>query len=303
MAKLLVPMLLLAALPTPRAALAQSEFRDDQVLPGNRPEAWAMRHAAAATYFTALGATPSLAPGEWRLALDLAEIPHLSQRRRTVGFEGTKLEDLNKSPVFGRFRGALGLVGGWVVELGYTPPLEVDGAQARNLVALALGKRVLEHGGFSLSARAFGQAGRIDGDITCPAELAGNPDAMANPYGCEAASRDQVHLRYHGLDLTAAWHGDAWSWHATAGVVRTELAVQVDALTYGVRDRSRLSSRAGNGYLAVGSGRRIGAHWWLAAEVLHVPLHVRRGADASRERDPYTGLRLQLGYAPLRPVP
>lgn len=282
----------------PGAALAQAEFRDDEALAADRPEAWALRHAAAATTFTAFGATSPLRPGDWSLAIDLGQVPHLDRRQRTVGFQGTKLEDLNKSPVFGRLRGRLGLPGGWVAELGYTPPLEVDGVRARDLFAFAFGRRLLERGEFTLSARAFGQSGGFEGDITCPAELAGAPETAINPYGCEAPSHDRVRLRYHGLDLTAAMQRDGWSWHATGGAVRTELAVRVDALTYGVRDRSRLSSRAGQGYVALGGGRRIGRHWWLAAEVLHVPLRVRRTMDGPLDRDPYTGLRLQLGYAP-----
>jgi hypothetical protein len=278
------------------AALAQSEFRDDEVLGRDRPEAWALRHAAAATYFTSAGATPALAAGEWGLAVDLAQVPHLARRERTVGFDGTKLEDLNKSPAFGRLRGALGLPGGWVVEVGYTPPLEVDGARADDLLALAVGRRLLQRGAFSLSSRLFGQAGGIEGDITCAAELAGNPDSNANPYGCQAPSRDRVRLHYHGFDLTGAWERGPWSWHASAGATRTELAVRVDALTFDVRDRSRLSSREGGGYLALGGARRIGPRWRVAAEVLHVPLSVRRGQAVPPEREPFTGLRLQLGY-------
>ena len=296
--RLLATPLLLATWMIPGTVLAQAEFREDESLADDRPEAWAMRHAAAATAFTAFGATPALAAGQWRLALDVAQVPHLDRRQRTVGFRGTKLEDLNKSPVFGRLRGRLGLPGGWIAELGYTPPLDIDGARARDLVAVAIGRRLLERDGFTVSARAFGQSGRIEGDITCPAELAGHPDALANPYGCEAPSRDRVRLHYHGLDMTAAWQRDAWSWHATAGAMRTESAVQVDALTHGVRDRSRLSSHAGNGYLAIGGSRRLATHWWLAAEVLHVPLRVRRGRDAAREHEPFTGLRLQFGYTP-----
>lgn len=291
-------LLALAAALAPRTVLAQAEFRDDEVLAAERPEAWALRHAAATTTFTAFGATPPLDPGEWRLAVDLGQVPHLSRRQRTVGLGGTKLEDLNKSPVFGRLRGSLGLPGGWVAELGYTPPLEIDGLRARDLLALALGRRLLEREGFTLSARAFGQSGGFEGDITCPSDLAGPPDAATNPYGCEAPSRDRVRLRYHGLDLTVATQRGDWSWHASAGAVRTELAVQLDALTYGTRDRSRLSSHASHRYFAVGGGRRFGRDWWLAAEVLHVPLRVRRAMDGRPERDAYTGVRLQLGYAP-----
>lgn len=274
---------------------AQEVFREDETLAPDRPEAWALNRVAAASLMTDFGQTGATAAGDWAIALDLGHVPHLDQRQRRVGFDGSKLEDLNKSPVFGRLRLAVGLPAGWVAEVGYTPPLEIDGARAHDLFALSIGKRLLARGRFALSARAFGQHGRIEGDITCPARLAGLVDAAANPYGCEAASRDRVAVAYHGLDLTARWQVEPWAWHATAGTVRTELAVQVDALTHGVRDRSRLSSHDRLAFFALGVTRRLGGRWHAGIEVLHVPLEVEREAGRA-ESDPLTSLRLQLGY-------
>ena len=173
--------------------------------------------------------------------------------QQRVGFNGFKTEDLNKSPVFGRLRLQLGLPADWVAELGYTPPLTVDGVRSHDLFALAMGRRVIERGRYTLSVRAFGQYGEVHGDITCPGELAGIPDSARNPYGCQAASHDRIKLNYYGIDLTSAWAAGAWQWHADLGVARTELEVQVDALTYDVRDRSRLVARDVLPFLALGA--------------------------------------------------
>ena len=56
-----------------------------------------------------------------------------------MGLGGAKQEDLNKSPVFGRLRLTLGLPGGFVADLGYTPPLSIRGTRARDLFAGIVG--------------------------------------------------------------------------------------------------------------------------------------------------------------------
>jgi len=277
-------------------ARAQAVLETDEYLAPDRPEAWAMNYFAAASLMTSFGETAALPPGGWGAALELGHIPRLSDMQQRVGFNGFKTEDLNKSPVLGRLRLQVGLPAGWVAELGYTPPLTIDGVRSRDLVALAMGRRMIEHGRYSLSARVLGQHGEVEGDITCPGELAGIPDTERNPYGCQAASKDRIKLHYYGVDLTSAWLAGAWQWHADVGVARTELEVQVDALTYDVHDRSRLVARDVLPFLAVGATRDIGTHWALAVEVLHVPLTVKRDPELPSENDPLTSLRLQLRY-------
>jgi hypothetical protein len=286
-------LLCLVALPVP----AQEIVRQDEFLHADRPEAWAMNRVAAASLLTAFGELPRLEPGQWMVAAEAGNVPRLSASQRRVGFDGDKVEDLNKSPAFARLRLQVGLPAGWVGEFGYTPPVAINGARPRGLVAASIGHRLLERGAFSLSARAFGQHGAIDGDITCPAALAHVTDPEQNPYGCEAASKDRISVNDYGLDLTAGWNAGPWHWHATGGIVRTELQAQVDALTFGYRDRSRLVADGVLRYAALGLRRDLGAHWSVATEVLHVPLDVRRAPDASVRREPFTSWRLQLRYA------
>jgi hypothetical protein len=255
-----------------------------------------MNYVAASTLMTAFGATPALAPWRWSVALDLGYIPRLSAAQRRVGFNGIKQEDLNKSPVFGRIRLIVGLPGDFVAELGYTPPLSIDGAQPLDLVALSIGRRVFERDSFTLSVQAFGQHGRAQGDITCPARLAGVTDRQQNPFGCQAPSNDHVMLNYYGLEATSEWTAESWHAHASAGAARTELAVQVDALTFDVRDRSRLVARGVLPFVTIGASRDLDARWNLGVEVLYVPLRVQREPNAPSENDPLTSLRLQLLY-------
>jgi hypothetical protein len=279
-----------------QGASAQPVIRDDEHLASDRPEAWAMNYFAASSIMTAFGEGPALEPGHWDATLELGHVPSLSDAQRRVGFNGFKTEDLNRSPVFGRLRLFVGLPAGWVAELGYTPPLSIDGARARNLVAVAVGRRVIARNGYTLSTRIFGQHGEVRGDITCPGGLAGVMDAERNPFGCQAASNDRIRLNYYGVDLTAGWSTGSWHWHGSLGAVRTEPEVQVDALTFDVRDRSRLVARDVLPFIALGASRDIDTHWSLGMEVLHVPLAVRRNPGMPREHDPLTSLRLQLRY-------
>lgn len=286
-------LLVFASLP----AAAQEVIREDETLDGDRPEAWAMHYRTASTLMTAFGPSPALAPWHWQAAFELNDVPHIPARKSEIGFNGQKNEDLNKSPVFGRVRGWIGLPYGFVAELAWTPPIEIQGAKARELWAAAIARRVVDADGVVVSLRAFGQHGAVVGDVTCPEELAGIQDYTINPYGCDAPSSDTLQLNYYGLETTAALMQGPWTWHLSGGVVRMENEVQVDAITYGFRDYSRLTATDDLGYVALGLGRTLPKGWGAAVEVLYMPLTVLREPNGSADSDPLLSFRLQLRYA------
>lgn len=277
-------------------AAAVPVVHNDAALAPDRPEAWAMTYVTASTFFTSFGATPALGAGRIEVAAELGAVPRLSASEQRVGFDGAKDEDLNRSPVFGRLRGMVGIGGGWVAELAWTPPLEIDRAKPHDLFAAAIGRRFYDDNGTTLSLRAFGQHGFAEGDITCPARLAGITDPARNPYGCRAASDDRIALDYYGAGAILGWSVGSWAWHVDVAAVRTDLAVEVDALTFGVRDRSHLTSRAVVPWIAAGASHALDAHWSVGLEALYVPLEVRREPGAPRSDDPFATLRVQVSY-------
>lgn len=292
---LLQVLLLWAVAGASHGVAAQTVVDADERLATDRPEAWAMNYYTATSFMTGFGETPALRPGQWAAAIEGGHIPRLSDEQRQVGFIGSKQEDLNRSPVIGRLRVLLGLADGWVAELGWTPPLELDDARARDLVAVAFGRRLLERGDFSLSARVFGQHGSVSGDITCPADVAAIPPGPGNTYGCRAPSDDRLQLNYYGIELTPVLRRGAWQWHASVAAVRTETEVQVDAFVFAVHDRTRLTAKDVLPAIAFGTSRGVGQRWRWGAELLYVPLEVQRdGGDA--ENDPLTSVRLYLRY-------
>lgn len=288
--------LLLCLLLVGQQAAAQQVIEGHEILEEDRPEAWAMNTMAGTTLMSSFGPSPALVPGQWQGGVELGSIPWLSATERRVGFNGFKSEDLNKSPVFGRARLAIGLPAGLVAEIGYTPPVSIGGARSRDLVSLAVGRRFVQRPTWSLSGRLFGQHGSIMGDITCPAELAGELDPDLNPFDCRAASRDRVTLNYYGADLTAGWQRATWQWHAGIGWMRTELGVQVDAVTGAFRDRTRLTAHGSRAFVTLGAGRQFRENWSLGLELLHVPIPVRRDPDSDSGNDPLNSLRLALRW-------
>lgn len=281
-----------------QGALAQTIVESDQNVASDTPEAWAMRYFAGTTFMTSFGEAAKLAPWRWNAALDFGSIPRLTDAQQRVGFGGFKHEDLNKSPVIGRLRLALGLPDDWVAEVGYTPPLQIDGARPRNLVALAIGRRLVESGAFTLSMRALGQIGKVKGDITCPAGLAGVTNPAHNPFGCKAPSQDTFTTNYYGIDATLGWSAGDWKAYASAGIAQTRLSVQVDAQLFTYNDRSRLTSNGHLPWYTIGARHDINPQWSLGVELLYVPLDARRPPDFSSDNDPLYSWRLQLRYSP-----
>ena len=95
----------------------------------DRPEAWAMKYFASLSLLTSMGAPKAYEPGAILLGFEGGWVPHLSEEQRRVGFNGTKLEDLNKTSFFGRVRATVGLPSKFSVDIGYVPPIELNGAK------------------------------------------------------------------------------------------------------------------------------------------------------------------------------
>lgn len=258
-------------------------------------EAWAMRYVGASSLMTGFGAVPELAPGDWLVAGELGHIPSLSRKQQEVGLGGIKQEDLNKSPVFGRVRAWIGLPAGWVAELGYTPPLEIDGAKPVDLFAAAVGRRFALGERAALSLRALGQHGAARGDITCPRDVV-NRGGASNPFRCARRSNDRIALNYYGIEATGSWHSTGWAAHVTGGTVRYEPEVQVNAQLESYIEHIRLRNQSQLPYFAAGAQQEDG-RWRWGAELLYVPLKVRRDGGPL-ERDAFWSLRLSLRWHP-----
>lgn len=279
--------------------LAQPVLDVREELDFDRPEAWAMKYFSSVTLLTGMGAPERLAPWTVEVGLEAGWVPSLSREERTVGFYGTKEEDLNKTSVFGRGRLTVGLPAAFSVTLSWVPPVEVGGVEP-NLFAASLGRPLYEGQRFRLGARLFAQGGSLVGDITCGRETAAaGDDPVRNPFGCQEPSRDELTLRSTGVELAAGWTAGSSGRlqpYAALAATRLEPELQVDARYAGVVDRT-LQVTEGTVYsLTVGLGYDLGESTRLATEAFYAPLDVVRRPGAERESQDLLNLRLMVSY-------
>ena len=194
---------LCAVLAAAPAAPARAQFvvATTETLDFDRPESWGMKYYASLALFTSMGVPDKRTGGTIDLGFEGSYVPQMSDEERRIGFNGTKLEDVNKASFFGRIRGSVGLGKGLALELGYTPPIEMGGAKP-NILALALGRPFELSPAWRLGVRGYGQIGTIKGDITCSAdEVAAGDDVQLNPFQCVEPSEDESHQKVIGLGL------------------------------------------------------------------------------------------------------
>lgn len=277
---------------------AQAVLDAEEDLDTDRPEAWAMAWFGSVSLMSRLGESPELPAGDWELGLEGSWVPTLSEEERRVGFNGKKVEDLNRSSVFGRLRGAVGLPGGFVLGFGWVPPVEIDGIDPESY-SLSLGRALAEGSRWRLDARVLGRYGSYRGDITCDrASVAAGDDPERNPFGCEEPSRDEVDLRSGSLELTLGFGRSNSPWRPWIGVLGTyfDNEFQVDARYSGLVDRTLLrvdhwTGAATAGLRYRGDGSPVG----IAGELFYSPLEVKR-PDQSSETDALFHVRLQASY-------
>lgn len=288
-----IPLFLLMAVP----ATAQVVIDQGERLDSDRPEAWAMAYMSAATLFSGFGPARSSEPWSLSLGVEAGHIPHVSTRKRRVGFDGTKLEDLNKSPVFGAVRVGLTLPADFALELGWTPPIEMDGAKPRNLFGIALERPLFEGDHWRSAARVFYQRGTVRGDITCDRDTASHPiGSPQNPFGCRAPSNDRFRINHHGLELAAArqFADTGFEPYLSYTLTRMTPRTQVDAHTFSVIDRSLLTTRLTTHTATAGLVYRPGNQWELLGALAWTPLHSRRPPDDNRSTHDLYSARLML---------
>ena len=286
-------------------AAAQPVISPTENVDFDRPEAWAMKYFASVSLLTGFGPPKAREPGSVEVALEAGWIPHLSEEERTVGFNGTKTEDLNRFPAFVRPRVIVGLPGKVSFLAGWVPPLEIDGLEA-NLFALGFERPLVEREAWGLGARLYGQIGTIEGDLTCTdSDVRFEPGSEGNPFGCEAPSDDEADLSYAGFELVGSYEltgdrapdlhlGLAANWH--------DQEFQVDALTFGFRDRTLLLADGWTWSINAGATWPLSDSTRFGVEAFYSPLSVDRPVGGNpqvttNEQDDLLNARVLFGWS------
>ena len=302
LAGLLVAGVVVATLLAPTLAApagAQFVLDDREELAFDRPEAWAMAWFAAVALPTALADPTPPAPGSLEVSLEGGWVPTLSEAERTVGFLGTKPEDLNRTSAFGRVRVTAGLPGRWSVTAGLVPPLAVGGIEPQ-LLSLAVARPLWEGRRLRLGGRALAQQGRFRGDITCTADAAAAPgDPVRNPYACEAPSRDELAVRLLGaeLQLATALPGRLGvSPYLGVGWGALDAEFRVDARYNELVDRTVLATDGDLWWATLGAAVGGPGRVRLSAELFYAPLDVVRDVNGRAENDALLNARAAIAY-------
>jgi hypothetical protein len=280
------------ALPAPGA-------RAEDRLNSHEPEAWAMFYFATATDFAGLGTPREREPWSVEVFLDLGDIPHLGAEERTVGFSGTKTEDLNKAPIFGRPGITIGLPWKLSVQIGYIPPVKIFGVRP-HLLSLAIERPLFEEGPWTIGARVHSQVGNVRGDYTCPGQVLNYPPGSpGNDYGCEHKSNDTAIQRSVGLELSGSYRIEKLrdlAPYLTLGTTYLNDEFHVHALTFGEQDRTKLG--ADTWVFALGAGATMPLTDTIRAGIglTYTPLWVTRPPGTDEELDGILQVRATLSW-------
>ncbi len=279
------------------AGTTSAQIIDDvEELDWDRPEVWAMKYFNSVSLLTGLGPPRAREPWSFEIGLELDTIPHLDEGQRRIGFGGAKVEDLNRLPVFFRPRLTIGLPAKWSLDVAYVPPLEVRGVKS-HLFALGLERPVYSAGPWTLGIRFIGQIGEVESDFTCSEKDASHPPGSPdNVWGCEAPSEDEVSLNYVGAAFTGGYRYRKTDFHWGLAANYMDMEFQVNALTFGVIDRTLLLADGWTWSFNGGASWSLGGRISLAVELFYSPLSVVRPPSNRTENDPLLNLRTMLRF-------
>lgn len=279
------------------AAHAQNVVEGTEELDFDRPESWAMKFYASLSLLTSMGVPERMGAGTIDLGFEGAIVPQLSDDQRRVGFDGTKLENLNRTHFFGRVRAHIGLSETMRLELAYLPPVDIGGVKP-NLFAIGVGRPFAITENFQLGARGYFQFGTIRGDITCDEdEVAAGVDPELNPFMCEAPSNDELGQRVFGGEITAGYISDG-KWRPYAGLAFNylDLEFQVDAVYAGLVDRTLQLTEGGTVSVTGGVNFIATEKWRLTGEVFYSWMSVVRPPSTESGNDGFLNARFLATY-------
>ncbi len=271
-----------ACLPWVVAAVASA---DDEQIGFHRPESWGMAYVASETIPTALGVIQERPPWESAAGIELVYLPRLSAADSRIGFDGTTQEDLDRSPLLARVRFELTLPAEVKAMIGWIPPVRIEGIAA-DLATLALEHALIEHGGWTLGLRAYGEYGLIAGDITCTPDQAGQPPGSAgNPLGCLGPSHDRFLIALAGIELQGglSWWAGGPATYLGFAVNAMHLRFAVDALETTGEDRTTLYTHGQTVSGTLGIAIPVLPCLRIAGELFYSPLSAERQSGLSHD--------------------
>lgn len=262
------------------------------------PEGWGMSYMSAASLNLSDSFPTSMAFGEIVLTGELSNIPKLNIEQQKIGFGGLKYEELNKSPVFGRGKLKIGFYWDSVLEVSYTPPLELKGAKPKNLWGIALSKQVINNDKLNLGLRYYNLSGKAVADVTCSQKTVNQPLYTAgNPSGCISTSKDKIDLGHQGFEIILASKNPVLNFSPWVSFATTKIdsSVRIDAQLELSREIAYVSTEGTLSTLNFGLNYPLSDKWVLNLGTSYTPLDANRPTPAGGDDD-FWNIKLGLSW-------
>lgn len=264
------------------------------------PEGWGMSYMSAASLNLSDSFPASLDFGELVITGEISTIPKLNREQQKIGFGGLKYEDLNKSPLFGRGKLKIGFYWDSVLELSYTPPLEIKGAKPNNLWGIALAKPIISNDSVNLGIRYYRLSGNAVADVTCSENTVNQPLYTAgNPSGCISVSKDRIDLGHQGFEILLASNhiNEKFKPYISLASTKIDSSVKIDAQLELSREIAFVQTSGTINTLNFGLNYKISDNWQFNLGTSYTPLDVNRPAPAGGDDD-FWNLKLGFSWNP-----
>ena len=264
------------------------------------PEGWGMSYMSAASLNLSDSFPASLDLGELVITGEISTIPKLNREQQKIGFGGLKYEDLNKSPLFGRGKLKIGFYWDSVLELSYTPPLEIKGAKPNNLWGIALAKPIISNDSMNLGIRYYRLSGNAVADVTCSENTVNQPLYTAgNPSGCISVSKDRIDLGHQGFEilLTRNHINEKFKPYISLASTKIDSSVKIDAQLELSREIAFVQTSGTINTLNFGLNYKISDNWQFNLGTSYTPLDVNRPSPAGGDDD-FWNLKLGFSWNP-----
>ena len=263
------------------------------------PEGWGMSYMTAASLNLSDKFPETLPLGQFNLSAEISTIPELNEKQQKIGFGGAKSEDLNKSPVFGRGKITTGFYWNSIVELSWTPPLEIGGAKPDQMWGLAIAKQIYTNNAFNAALRLYQFNGKATAAVTCSEEMVMQPlYSPGNISGCIGTSQDKIDMSHEGVEILLERESSNGfkPWFSVAST-RLTPSVRINAPLEFIQEVAFVETSGRLTTLTFGLNYKLSDNWLLNLGTSYTPIDVQR-PEMTGGNDNFWNFKMGLTFSP-----
>lgn len=263
------------------------------------PEGWGMSYMTAASLNLSDKFPETLPLGQFNVSAEISTIPELNEKQQKIGFGGAKSEDLNKSPVFGRGKITTGFYWNSVIELSWTPPLEISGAKPDQMWGLAIAKQIYTNNAFNAALRLYQFNGKATASVTCSEEMVMQPlYSPGNISGCIGTSQDKIDMSHEGVEILLERESSNGfkPWFSVAST-RLTPSVRINAPLEFIQEVAFVETSGRLTTLTFGLNYKLSDNWLLNLGTSYTPIDVQR-PEMTGGNDNFWNFKMGLTFSP-----